>query len=395
MSATKKNVKREPAVKPAAAQQEIAHVPRAQAARALLDLFYPVHYAVGMKVEDTLRSSAALDRQQAIILWLVRSEGEGGEVMRRKYIEATMTSWYDITGSSISKAIRSLAKPPLRLLTIEEHPDSAREKLIRLTEKGKRFIAQMEENGTALCTWFLGEFSNRDVDYCLYIYSKVNALFDYLSDQRDADSSGAKAERVDKPVSKTTYQHPLSSTFVETQYSFAEIPKVRPKLGPRMQLDIFFPIHYKAGNRVEGVLRSGIPLSRQQVIILWIIQSEGSKENGMRRKDVEKDLQDWFEISSSSISKAIRSLTRPPLNLLTIEEHPSSGREKLVKLSRKGAIFADRMMANGTQFLEGIVEKLNDDEIDMLMHVFKRTSEIFETYPGPFRSAKPVLRPQL
>ena len=47
--------------------------------------------------------------------------------------------------------------------------------------------------------------------------------------------------------------------------------------------------------------------------------------------------------------------------------------------------FIQRMFNSGTKFLEGVIEKLSDDEIDMLIHIFSRTSEIFEDYPGPFR----------
>ena len=379
--------KREPALK-------LAHVPRKRAARALLELFFPVHYSSGMKVEDTLRSSAVLDRQQAIILWLVRSEGTGGVVMRRKYIEATMTSWYDITGSSISRAIRAMSKAPLDLVTIEEHPESAREKLIRLTRKGQRFIKQMEENGTALTAWFLGEFSPREADICLYSYARANAVLDELLSQNNPRSKVTRGSDSNGVPAHATYQKLFTPEFVQRQNSLADVPKVPKELGPIIQLDQFFPIHYKAGNRVEDVLRSGINLSRQQVVILWIIYAEGQGKRRMPRKEIEADMQDWFEITSSAISKAIRSLTREPFNLLTVEEHPTSGREKIVSLNRKGTLFVELMFENGTEFLQPVVDALSDDEIDMLLHSFQRTAEIFERFPGPFRSARPVLPPQ-
>ena len=58
----------------------------------------------------------------------------------------------------------------------------------------------------------------------------------------------------------------------------------------------------------------------------------------------------------------------------------------MVCLNRKGERFIRRMFKDGTRFLEGVIEKLSDDEIDMLIHIFSRTSDIFEDYPGPFRS---------
>ena len=152
-----------------------------------------------------------------------------------------------------------------------------------------------------------------------------------------------------------------------------------------MQLNAFFPIHYTAGNRLEIALRRGANLSRQQVIILWIISAEGHNGMSMPRKAIEWALRDWLEITSSSVSKAIRSLTVAPYNILTIVERPESGREKLVCLTEEGKIFAEDMFKNGIEFLQKVIEKLSDDEIDMVLHVFDRTSEIFESYPGPFR----------
>ena len=142
----------------------IEHCPRDLAAEKLLDLFFRIHYVVGMKVEDTLRTNDILNRHQVAVLWTIRSEGIEGLSMRRKYIENTMTGWYDISSSAISKAIRAIAKSPLELITIEEHPKSAREKLITLTPRGQKFVHAMVKNGTAMCRWFLDNMSEYDAE---------------------------------------------------------------------------------------------------------------------------------------------------------------------------------------------------------------------------------------
>ena len=363
----------------------VPRIKRSEAARKLLDLFYPVHYAVGMKVEDTLRSSDLLDRHQVAILWIIRTVGENGVSIPRKQLENVMTGWYDISSSALSKSIRSIAKPPFLLLRIEENPDSAREKLVNLTPAGKDFVQTMVRNGSAMCSWYLGEMSQweGEVDVCLYIFSKVNAIFDQVIDDEKAGDAHLVAG---SDYSESVLRHPLASSFTEKNYSWSEIPCVPKEYAAMMQLDVFFPIHYKAGNFVEKVLRSSVNLSRQQVIILWIIAAEGVDGKVMPRKDIESDLSDWLEITGSSISKAIRSLRAPPLKLLDLKEHPQSGREKMVCLNRKGERFIRRMFKDGTRFLEGVIEKLSDDEIDMLIHIFNRTSDIFEDYPGPFRS---------
>jgi DNA-binding MarR family transcriptional regulator len=105
----------------------------------------------------------------------------------------------------------------------------------------------------------------------------------------------------------------------------------------------------------------------------------------MPRKRIETALSSWLEITSSSVSKAIRSLTTGDMALLTINESPESGREKTVQLTKKGSEFIRRLNASGVDYLQGLVEQLSDDEIAMVAHIFSRTYDIFESYPGPFR----------
>jgi DNA-binding MarR family transcriptional regulator len=114
----------------------------------LQEFFYPIHYQVGMALEDALRGGV-LTRKQSAILWMIRSAGEGGQSMRRKDIVRLMQSWFEVTNSGLSKAIRGMARPPLELVKIIEDPRSAREKLISLSPKGEQFVLEMAERGEA------------------------------------------------------------------------------------------------------------------------------------------------------------------------------------------------------------------------------------------------------
>jgi DNA-binding MarR family transcriptional regulator len=120
--------------------------PEGTAAAELQEFFYPIHYQIGMAFEDALRHGV-LTRKQSAILWMIRSAGEGGRRMRRKDIVRSMQSWFEVTNSGISKAIRGMARSPLALVEITEDPRSAREKLISLTPKGERFVAAMATRG--------------------------------------------------------------------------------------------------------------------------------------------------------------------------------------------------------------------------------------------------------
>ncbi len=120
--------------------------PKETVAAELQEFFYPIHYQIGMALEDALRGGV-LTRKQSAILWMIRSAGENGRCLPRKEIVRLMQSWFEVTNSGLSKAIRGMARSPLALVEIAEDPRSAREKLITLTAKGERFIVEMANRG--------------------------------------------------------------------------------------------------------------------------------------------------------------------------------------------------------------------------------------------------------
>lgn len=140
-------------------------------------------------------------------------------------------------------------------------------------------------------------------------------------------------------------------------------------------LDLFFPIHYLVGIQIEDALKSGI-LTRQQACILWTIRMQGENGQRMRRKDIEKALASWYEVTSSAVSKSLRALTKAPLDLLSIVEDPNNGREKLVSLTPRGAQVLEGMIRNGTALMDTMVERLTPDEIETGIHFLSRVTEI-------------------
>lgn len=127
-------------------------------------------------------------------------------------------------------------------------------------------------------------------------------------------------------------------------------------------LEFFYPIHYKLGMTLEDALRRG-QLTRKQVAILWLIRSEGGPDHRMPRKDIERLLATWFEISGSAITKALRAMARAPLNLVKLVEDPRSGREKLVLLTAKGEQFLLAMIEEGQQYIQQIADHLSDADL--------------------------------
>jgi DNA-binding MarR family transcriptional regulator len=112
---------------------------RRSAATELMEFFYSVHYEIGTALEDVVRADM-LSRQQAAILWLIRSQGDGGVRMRRKDIESNVRRWFEVTSAALSKSLRTMMHAPLELIEITEDPRSGREKLVALTPRGKAFL---------------------------------------------------------------------------------------------------------------------------------------------------------------------------------------------------------------------------------------------------------------
>lgn len=144
-------------------------------------------------------------------------------------------------------------------------------------------------------------------------------------------------------------------------------------------LELYYPIHYKAGIGVEDALR-GSTLSRHQVAILWLIHSEGDGGLKMNRKAIAKSLGNWFEISGAAITKALRGMAQPPLALVRLEEDPQSGREKIVSLSPKGEAHLEDMISRGTAYVQLIVNELNDNQIVNGLDFFSRITEVVDDW---------------
>lgn len=153
--------------------------------------------------------------------------------------------------------------------------------------------------------------------------------------------------------------------------------KKAPKDAALQFLEHYYPIHYKAGIGVEDALRGGL-LGRHQVAILWLIHSEGRQGKTMNRKAIEQSLSTWFEISGAAITKALRSMAQAPLDLVTLVEDPASGREKIVSLTPKGEAHLKRMIAQGTAYVQKIIDPMSDDEITKGLHFFERIGSIVD-----------------
>jgi DNA-binding MarR family transcriptional regulator len=126
-------------------------------------------------------------------------------------------------------------------------------------------------------------------------------------------------------------------------------------------LELFYPIHYRGNMAVEDAMRG--KLTRKEAAIMWLIRSVGEDGMEMRRKDVVARLQDWFDVSSPAVTKALRRMARPPLGLVRLVEDAASGREKRVRLTPQGQRFVFGMITRGQDFLRRVVEQLPEQQV--------------------------------
>jgi DNA-binding MarR family transcriptional regulator len=163
------------AKKPARSAPRVSRSAPADAASRFLELYYPIHYQAGIKVEDAMRGGE-LSRHQVAILWLVRAEGEGGRRMNRKAIERSLGSWFEISGAAITKALRSMSQAPRKLVELQEDPRSGREKVVVLTGAGEDCLRAMVERGEAYIQRIVDRMNDAEVVNGIHFFERINAI---------------------------------------------------------------------------------------------------------------------------------------------------------------------------------------------------------------------------
>jgi DNA-binding MarR family transcriptional regulator len=175
---------------------------RRSAATELMEFFYSVHYEVGTALEDVVRADV-LSRQQAAILWLIRSQGDRGSQMRRKDIESNVRRWFEVTSAAITRSLRAMMHAPLELIEITEDPRSGREKLVALTPKGKAFLDAAATKAGMVLAELIEDVPLGVVDHAIAYFRHLTGAF---------QSSQARSRVRLIPVDRRPASEPKSTT---------------------------------------------------------------------------------------------------------------------------------------------------------------------------------------
>ena len=159
-------------------------------------------------------------------------------------------------------------------------------------------------------------------------------------------------------------------------------------------MKFFYPVHYEIGTALEDVVRGGV-LSRQQAASLWLIRSQGERGCRLARKNIEVNVRRWFEVTSAAVTRSLRAMMRPPLELIEIIEDPSSGRQKLVVLTPKGRAFLDSVAERAIQVLADTIAEVPDELLYSAILYFEYLARGFERVRNRNRSRLTRLDQQL
>ena len=137
-----------------------------------LKLFYPFHYVVGEAMEKSLQGPT-LSHHEAVILWMIHSEGPDRKSLPRKEIERLICSWYELGSPAVTKVLKRMATREKPLITILSSADSGREKTVFLTDEGEREVALMMERATHTIDQIIEGWGEKEIKAGLRFLAKV------------------------------------------------------------------------------------------------------------------------------------------------------------------------------------------------------------------------------
>jgi DNA-binding MarR family transcriptional regulator len=142
-------------------------------------------------------------------------------------------------------------------------------------------------------------------------------------------------------------------------------------------MEFFYPVHYEIGTALEDVVRADV-LSRQQAASLWLIRSQGEDGCRIARREIEANVRRWFEVTSGAVTRSLRAMMRPPLELIEMIEDPNSARQKVVVLTPKGQAFLGSVAERATQVLAQAINEVPSELVESAIAYFGYLTRAFE-----------------
>lgn len=172
---------------------------------AFIELFFPIHYQIGMALEASM-CGRQLSRSQGAALLLIDAEADAQGRIAQKDLTRLMHEQQQLGTSGVSKILRELARAPLQLIEQKESAHSGREKVLSLTLQGIAVVDTMKQDGCA----YLAQLFDHVPDTAMA--SGVNFFRDVFIQAPTAEPAAVNVVTprlgVSTPVSDNRLHHP-------------------------------------------------------------------------------------------------------------------------------------------------------------------------------------------
>lgn len=164
-------------------------------------------------------------------------------------------------------------------------------------------------------------------------------------------------------LSRQSPQTIVSSLIADSTKMFVNDANV-DRVESAQLLHLIYPLHCRIATVLEDNIRG--ELTPVQACILWRFRPHmavNGRQPSLSRKEIAQWVKRWFGITSAAISYAIHGMSNPPLVVVRLMKDPSSAREKLVCLTRKGGQFLMSMEKRGQFYLEQVGRELSNKQL--------------------------------
>lgn len=155
------------------------------------------------------------------------------------------------------------------------------------------------------------------------------------------------------------------------------MPAAPSKNNASQLFNYFYLIHFQLNMAIEDVMRG--PLSRKEAALLLLLHSEGDKNGCLPRRLVVERFADWFEATSSNVTKIISRLSSEEVDLLQVSNEVGSARDKQISLTTNGKKCLKQMLKRGAAHTELLLQGIPEKDIQLGLEFFSKASNFTNT----------------
>ena len=139
----------------------------------------------------------------------------------------------------------------------------------------------------------------------------------------------------------------------------------------------FYLIHFQLNMAIEDVMRGS--LSRKEAALMLLLHSEGGKTACLPRRIVVERFSNWFEATSSNVTKIISRLSSDEIDLVKVSNEKGSARDKQISLTSNGKRTLRAMLKRGAAQTQVLMQGIPAEDIKLGLEFFSKASSFTNT----------------